>query len=207
MEVYKAIASIIGEMSTEGISKGSKNQQQGFMFRGIDAVYNALAPKLAKHNLMILPRVLSRSVTEKQTRNGGTLFYVVCDCEFDFVSAVDGSKHTVKVFGEAMDSGDKATNKAMSIALKYAAFQTFFIPTEANTQDPDASCHDVVNQAPAFNPQECLTKFTQLASGADIKTLQGEFKKAWTSLANTPQQAKAKEVYDLRKSELETPQA
>ena len=145
MEVYKAIAEIIGEMSVEGISKGSKNQQQGFMFRGIDAVYNALAPKLAKHKLMILPRVLSRQVTEKQTQRGGTLFYVVCECEFDFVSAIDGSKHTVKVFGEAMDSGDKATNKAMSIALKYAAFQTFFIPTEATTQDPDATCHDVVS--------------------------------------------------------------
>lgn len=145
MEVYKAIAAIIGEMSKEGIGKDSTNQQQRWNFRGIDAVYNALAPKLANHELMIIPRVLSREVTERQTRNGGNMFYVVVDCEFDFISAKDGSKHTARIFGEAMDSGDKATNKAMSIALKYAAFQTFFIPTEVNTQDPDANSYETIS--------------------------------------------------------------
>lgn len=145
MEVYKAIAAIIGEMSKEGIGKDSTNQQQRWNFRGIDAVYNALAPKLANHQLMIIPRVLSREVTEKQTRNGGNMFYVVVDCEFDFISAKDGSKHTARIFGEAMDSGDKATNKAMSIALKYAAFQTFFIPTEVNTQDADSNSYETVS--------------------------------------------------------------
>ena len=144
MEVYKAIAAIIGEMSQEGIGKDSVNQQQRWNFRGIDAVYNALAPKLAKHELMILPRVLSRECTDRVTKNGGNMFYVVVDCEFDFVSAKDGSKHTVRIFGEAMDTGDKATNKAMSIALKYAAFQTFFIPTEVNTQDADSNSYEVV---------------------------------------------------------------
>lgn len=144
MEVYKAIAAIIGEMSQEGIGKDSTNQQQRWNFRGIDAVYNALAPKLAKHELMIIPRVLSRACTDRLTKNGGNMFYVVVDCEFDFISAKDGSKHTARIFGEAMDSGDKATNKAMSIALKYAAFQTFFIPTEVNTQDPDMNSHEVV---------------------------------------------------------------
>lgn len=144
MEVYKAIAAIIGEMSQEGIGKDSTNQQQRWNFRGIDAVYNALAPKLAKHELMIIPRVLSRESTDRVTKSGGNMFYVVVDCEFDFISAKDGSKHTARIFGEAMDSGDKATNKAMSIALKYAAFQTFFIPTEVNTQDADQNSHVVV---------------------------------------------------------------
>lgn len=144
MEVYKAISAIIGEMSEQGIGKNSKNKQQGWQFRGIDAVYNALAPLLAKYELMILPRTLSRECTERQTRNGGAVFYVVVDCEFDFVSAKDGSKHTVRTFGEAMDSGDKATNKAMSIALKYAAFEAFFIPTEVTTNDADAETHQVI---------------------------------------------------------------
>jgi hypothetical protein len=62
--------------------------------------------------------------------------------EFNFVSALDGSKHTVKTFGEAMDSADKATNKAMSAAYKYAAFQAFCIPTEGDT-DADATTHEV----------------------------------------------------------------
>lgn len=183
-EVYKAIASIIGEMSKVGIAKNSKNKQQGFNFRGIDAVYNALAPMLASHELMILPRVLSRDVTEKATRNGGTLFYVVCECEFDFVSAKDGSKHTVKVFGEAMDSGDKATNKAMSIALKYAAFQTFFIPTEVNTQDPDAQCHEPTNMI--TEEQQLNIQAAAEGAGISMGQLLGNFQ--IQSLAQVPAQ-------------------
>lgn len=144
MEVYKAISAIIKEMSEQGIRKDSKNKSQGWQFRGIDAVYNALAPLLAKYELMILPRIKNRTVCERQTKNGGVVFYVTVEAEFDFVSSKDGSKHTVTTIGEAMDSGDKATNKAMSIALKYAAFQSFFIPTDVTTADPDGEAHEVL---------------------------------------------------------------
>jgi hypothetical protein len=146
MEVYKAINAVQDELAQIGISKSSKNQQQGFMFRGIDAVYNTLSPLLAKHKLLILPRCLSRESTERTTAKGGVLFYVTVQAEFDFVSAIDGTKHTVSMFGEAMDSGDKATNKAMSIAYKYAAFQAFCIPTEETSHDPDAETHQVTPQ-------------------------------------------------------------
>ena len=208
MEVYKAIASIIGEMSQEGIGKNSQNKQQGFKFRGIDAVYNALAPKLAKYQLMILPRILSRDVTEKQTRNGGTLFYVVCDCEFDFVCAIDGSKHTVKTFGEAMDSGDKATNKAMSIALKYAAFQTFFIPTEATTQDPDGETHQVVSSQPQNNSAEVLKSFTAVIGACTTSQAcvmaKDKFFKVPTNKMTAADNEKAKAVYQTHYNDLET---
>lgn len=147
MEVYKAISAVQEELAAAGIAKNSKNQQQGFMFRGIDAVYNALAPLLAKHKLCILPRCLSRECTERTTAKGGVLFYVNVHAEFDFVSAIDGSKHTVAMFGEAMDSGDKATNKAMSTAYKYAAFQAFCIPTEETATDADSETHDVTPRA------------------------------------------------------------
>lgn len=142
MKVYSAISMVSNELLT-GISKDKRNQQQGFSFRGIDDVYNAMAPALVKHGLVILPRIIERDVAERQTKNGGALFYVVVKAEFDFVCAEDGSKHTVCTFGEAMDSGDKATNKAMSIAYKYAAFQTFCIPTEDTAQDADATTHNV----------------------------------------------------------------
>lgn len=140
--VYGCIVAVSRELAQEGIAKGRSNAQQGYKFRGIDDVFNALAPLLAKHRLVILPRVLSRSVTERTTQKGGVLFYVTVEAEFDFVSAADGSIHTVKTFGEAMDSADKATNKAMSAAYKYAAFQTFCIPTEGDN-DADAQTHDV----------------------------------------------------------------
>lgn len=144
--VYRCIVQVSGEIAKEGISKTRTNQQQGYKFRGIDDVHNALAPMLAKHGLVILPRCLSRDVVERQTAKGGTLFYVTVEAEFDFVCAADGSTHTVRMYGEAMDSADKATNKAMSAAYKYAAFQTFCIPTEG--EDADAETHDIV-AAPA----------------------------------------------------------
>ena len=128
--VYAAIVGVIRDMGADGIAKDRKNQQQGYSFRGIDDVYNALSPALARNNLCMLPRVKSRIMTEGATKSGGTLFYVVCEVDFDLVSAVDGSKHTITAIGEAMDSADKATNKAMSAAYKYAAMQAFSIPTE-----------------------------------------------------------------------------
>ena len=95
-----------------------------------------------EHGLVMLPRVRHREVTERATAKGGALFYVVLEVDFDIVCASDGSTHVITVFGEAMDSADKATNKAMSAAYKYAALQTFCVPTEGDN-DADASTHEV----------------------------------------------------------------
>ena len=146
-KVYAAINAVSAALAKDGIGKTRKNDQQGYKFRGIDEVFNALAPLLAEHKLLILPRMLARSVTERLTKNGGVLFYVLVDAEYDFVSAVDGSCHVVRTFGEAMDSGDKATNKAMSAAYKYAAFQAFCIPTEGDN-DADKTTHEVAAKPP-----------------------------------------------------------
>lgn len=142
MSVYKAIAAVSLALSKDGISKDRKNEQQGYKFRGIDDVYNALAPLLANNGLCILPRVLSRECVERTTSKGNAIFYVTVHVEFDLVSADDGSKHTVAMYGEAMDTGDKATNKAMSAAYKYMAMEVFAIPTEGDN-DADATTHEV----------------------------------------------------------------
>lgn len=147
MKVYKAINAVQLALSKVGIAKDKKNLQgSGYMFRGIDDVYNTLSPLLAEHGLCILPRMIARELVERQSRAGGALFYVTVEAEFDFVSAEDGSKHVVRTFGEAMDSGDKATNKAMSAAYKYAAFQAFAIPTMGDN-DADSQTHEVTHIA------------------------------------------------------------
>src|SRR6185437_12563854 len=112
LKVYEAIAAITGELAKVGIAKGHKNSQQGYQFRGIDDVYSALSGLLAHHRLCVIPRVQNRTVTEQQSKSGGILFYTVVEVEYDLVSAEDGSKHTARVVGEAMDSGDKSSNKA-----------------------------------------------------------------------------------------------
>lgn len=154
MKVYQAINRVQAALVRVGISKGQKNVQQSYMFRGIDDVYNSLSPLLAAEGLCILPRMLAREVVERQTKSGTALFYVTVEAEFDMVCAEDGSKHTIRTFGEAMDSGDKATNKAMSAAYKYAAFQAFAIPTEGDN-DADASTHEVAAQpTPVTQPSD-----------------------------------------------------
>lgn len=142
MSVYKAINAVQSDLAKIGISKDSTNAQQNYKFRGIDAVYNALSPLLAKHGLCILPRVVSRECIERISGQQKALFYVTVGVEFDFVASSDGSKHTVVTYGEAMDSGDKATNKAMSAAYKYACMQAFSIPTEGDN-DADSTTHEI----------------------------------------------------------------
>ena len=152
MKVYQAINKVQTALSKHGISKAHRNTQgAGYNFRGIDDVYNAVSPLLAEHALCILPRMIARTCEERLSKSGGALFYVTVEAEFDFVSSEDGSKHTVRTFGEAMDSGDKATNKAMSAAYKYAAFQAFAIPTEGDN-DADANTHQVVAKSFRSSP-------------------------------------------------------
>lgn len=141
--VYKAINAVQAELAEMGgISKSRKNVQQGYAFRGIDEVYNTLAPILAKHKLLILPKVLERQCEEIKSVKGTPLFYVTLKTDFYFTSAEDGSQFIATSYGEAMDSADKATNKAMSAAYKYVCLQAFSIPTEGDN-DADATTHIV----------------------------------------------------------------
>lgn len=132
--IYSKIAAVMQEIGA--IGKDSRNQQQGFMYRGVDAVMNALNPALVHNGIFVVPQVLEQAREERTTAKGGLLIYSVCKVKYTFY-AEDGSSVEAIVIGEGMDSGDKATNKAMSIAFKYACFQVFCIPTE-EMKDPDA---------------------------------------------------------------------
>ena len=134
------------------------------MFRGIDAVMNAINPALLKHKVFIVPEVLEQSREERQTNRGGNLIYSICKVRYTFFTT-DGSSISAIVIGEGMDSGDKATNKAMSIAFKYACFQVFCIPTE-EMKDPDGESHEVnaeTKPTPKVIEKTLEQKITQLA--------------------------------------------
>ena len=201
MKVYKAINAVQSELAILGITKNRRNSQgSGYNFRGIDGVYNTIAPLLSKHGLCILPRVLSRECIERISKSGGGLFYVTVDAEFDFVCAEDGSKHTVKTFGEAMDSGDKATNKAMSAAYKYACFQAFSIPTEADN-DADAHTHEIQKSEP--NVKFIEEQLIVMANCATIDELRDAYNVAYGCCdGNQTWQAKVIEVKNKRVKEL-----
>ena len=168
--VIRAMNLVSARLAEEGIKKSRNNQQQGYKFRGIDEVLNALSAIISSEKLVIIPHVQSRDVTERQTKSGGALFSVVVRVDYTFISAEDGSREVVGPFdGEAMDSADKATNKAMSAAYKYMAIQTFCIPTEGDN-DADATTHEVAPAAggpPPTRQQPPATNASQ-AKKADV---------------------------------------
>ena len=113
--IYKAIIGVMAEINA--IGKDRKNQQQGFAYRGIDDVMNELHAALTKNKVFVVPEVLNEERSTGKTRSGGDLFYTRLKIRFTFY-AEDGSSVAAVVIGEAMDSGDKASNKALSIGLK-----------------------------------------------------------------------------------------
>jgi len=178
MKVYQAINKVQADLARVGISKARINSQgAGYKFRGIDDVFNALSPLLATHGLCILPRMLTRACEERMSKSGGNLFYVTVEAEFDLVAAEDGSKHTIRTFGEAMDSGDKATNKAMSAAYKYAAMQAFSIPTEGDN-DTENYTHEVMPKSKA-NHNAMQDHITAIQDAKTVEELQARFKEAY----------------------------
>lgn len=136
--VLDGIQQVIAAFAEHGIGKNQKNEQQGFAYRGIDDVLNRMAQHLVAAKLVIIPKVVSRDVQERLNSRGNPLFYVTLTVDYTIASVVDGSTVTVTTVGEAMDSGDKATNKALSAAYKYMAFQTFAIPI---AEDADRTTH------------------------------------------------------------------
>ena len=118
-KIYQSIIAVMEDVGA--IGKDKKNQTQGFMYRGIDDVMNALNPAFIKNKIFTVPQVLEQHREERTTAKGGLLIYSICKVKYTFY-AEDGSSVEVVTIGEGMDSGDKATNKAMAIALKYALF-------------------------------------------------------------------------------------
>lgn len=135
MEITKSLCAITAEIGS--IGKTKKNQQQGYSFRGVDDLMNALHPLFAKYGVVAVPEVLESVREERTTAKGTGLISAILKVRYHF-TAIDGSEICATVIGEGMDTADKASNKALSVAFKYACFQVFCIGTEeVAASDPD----------------------------------------------------------------------
>lgn len=141
--IYKKMSDVMKDIKS--VSKDQKNTQQGYAFRGVDDFINALYPALTKHGVFMTPRCTSYTQELKEvvrsSGKAGVDKHVAILMEYDFF-AEDGSKVTVgPIPAEGLDSGDKASNKALSAAIKYALIQTFSVPTkdiaEADLDTPE----------------------------------------------------------------------
>jgi hypothetical protein len=153
-QIYELIGKAIGKIGAIGKDKTSKDRAgvEQFKYRGIDQVYNALNPVMAELGIFFCPEVLDQKREERTTRNGAMLTYTILTIRFT-AYAPDGSSVSMTVVGEGMDSGDKSSNKAMSVAMKYAMFQLFCIPTE-EMKDPDADVYTDVMPKNAQRPAQ-----------------------------------------------------
>lgn len=182
MTIFQSITAAMGDI--EPIAKGRRNDKQGFNFRGIDDIMSELQPVLVKHGLFVVPEALEVIREQKQSTSGGVLLYSIVKMKYTFFAA-DGSNVSAVVIGEGMDSGDKASNKAMAVAMKYALLQVFCIPTE-DAKDPDAESHSVATgKAPKpENPKQ--VEFQSLVTAIDenkIPVYDETSRKAWREMA------------------------
>lgn len=150
--IHPAIVAIMREVGA--IGKTEENTQQHYFFRGVDTVYNRVHPLFAKHGVYSVSEVLDAKHTTGKNAKGTTVCHAILTMQFTFY-AEDGSHVATQVVGEGIDyGGDKASNKAMSVADKYAILQLLKIPTAM--VDSDATPPEAPNQsgsAPTVEPR------------------------------------------------------
>ena len=160
--IYERIAAIMAEVPA--IGKNNQNQEQRYRFRGIDDVYNSLHPLFVKHQVFTTSEILNKNREVWTNKNGTIMIEFTLQVKYRF-TAIDGSSIETETMGQAMDSSDKASNKAMSMAHKAAILQIFMIPTvdiedaDANTPEPQAHGYQQESeQRPAHGEQNGYTE-------------------------------------------------
>lgn len=149
--IYAALAAVMADV--QAVSKKSRNESQNFNFRGIDAVMNAVGPALRTHGVIVVP-VAEDAHYNTVTVGKNQTPMRECTVRIRYVFyGPDGDSIECVVFGEALDSGDKATNKAHSVAFRTALLQALCIPTD----EPDTDANSYVRASgPIADPLSAL---------------------------------------------------
>ncbi|NUV54528.1 hypothetical protein G6W51_16750, partial [Streptomyces coelicolor] len=148
--VYELMARVMRDV--RNIGKNGRNESQNYSFRGVDDAIGALAQPLRDHGVVMTPEVLDFK-TEIRGRQNAVMMRVA----FHFHGPA-GDKVTAVTMGEGSDFADKASNKAMSAALKYALIHTFMIPVDAKSLDDGDRDHPEGQRSAADAYMERLRK-------------------------------------------------
>lgn len=170
LNLYQKLAAITGDVGA--IAKDGNNSQQNFKFIEYAAVAGRLRELFAKYGVVIVPRMVQQS---KQLRSvNGKAVSVLIDFTYTVVNADSpDDKFTVTWTGEAIDYGDKATNKAATSALKYYLMRQLNISEKGD--DPDAESPQVVAPAaPRRQPAPKKSSTPDDAAAAKVVFPQGE---------------------------------
>lgn len=118
------------------IAKDGKNKSQDFQFISESAIKAAVRKVSAKYGFTIFPKQI-KNITryERTTSRGGTLYFY--DVMQEFV-VTDGKEEMIgDMMGTGSDTGDKAFNKAVTVALKNFEKQLFNV-SDKSENDPDS---------------------------------------------------------------------
>lgn len=152
----------------------------GFNFRGIDATVNACGPVFRELGIVgPVPELLDITHDLVQTGKGREMHRVRVKVQYEFVGPA-GDRLPVVVPGEAIDTGDKATAKAMSVAMRIALLQTLCLPTQEPDPDDFVDGRSELDYARdalvekmrrlKVDPAHILTVYAGLHEGADPRT-------------------------------------
>jgi len=119
-----------------------------YKFRGIDDFLNAVHPLFTKYSIVIGSTITSRNHNVMPLEKDKIRVLTHLGIRFDFI-ALDGSFVSVEAEGCGIDSTDKATPKATSMALKYALIALLSIPT-ADISDADRDAYEEPKAKPAL---------------------------------------------------------
>jgi hypothetical protein len=175
--IYSLIPKVMADIGA--VAKNRENQQQKYNFRGIEDLYNAVHPALHAHGVFCVPVIVRHNFTtfEKSGFEGKTTLWrhVTIKVRHQFF-APDGSHVDVVTMGEGLDNSDKATNKAMSAAMKYALIELFSVPT-ADIDDADRTTPEVSKPARTTKPipvSSPVTKTAPAVQGKPVKAVEAQ---------------------------------
>jgi len=199
--IYQSIPAVMGKI--KAVEKDHINQMQKYRFRSIDDVYNACNKAMADEKITIEPKysIICNDLTKND--RGGLVRSVVIQGSYKII-AEDGSFIEISTIGEAIDHSDKAFNKAMSQAFKYALFQVFMIPTEEekDTEAKDNPIPPKTQNAPKKEePKQDKTLENELNEETKINILKTKASEIMgkRGIKKQDQKKKVQEIRDLLK--------
>ena len=142
VKIEQALSAVMADVRE--VKKTGRNEAQKYDFRGVDAVVNAVGPALRAHEVLVLPHVDHIEYEKVPSSSGKNMMSVRVIVTYTFVGPM-GDSLAATVAGEAFDSGDKATAKAMSVAFRIALLQALALPTD--DIDPDAQTYEMAGES------------------------------------------------------------
>lgn len=150
------------------IAKDDYNQNQKYNFRGIDAALNAFGPVTLRHGVNVMPYRVEASYRDTHTsQNKPTR-----ECTVKVTWRVYGPKgdfFEAQTAGESLDSADKGSAKAQSVALRTLLLNGGMIPTgdpepdSSSVERGEAPVRDADSyMAEVFNPATTIGRLQQI---------------------------------------------